>query len=73
MRGDRPLGGKTEMTATLRCRVFRGLVKEAEEEINKFLSTHLLHVLHMAQSESGDHISVTLVYEELDPLEGRGI
>jgi hypothetical protein len=54
----------------LRCRVFRGLVKEAEEEINKFLSTHLLHVLHMAQSESGNHISVTLIYEELDPLEG---
>jgi hypothetical protein len=57
----------------LRCRVFRGLIKEAEEEINKFLSTHLLHVLHMAQSESGNHISVTLIYEELDPLEGRGV
>ena len=24
----------------LRCRMFRGLVKEAEEEIDKFLSTH---------------------------------
>jgi hypothetical protein len=72
MRGDRPLGGRTDMT-TLRCRVFRGLVKEAEEEINKFLSTHLLHLLHMAQSESGDHISVTLIYEELDPLEGRRV
>jgi hypothetical protein len=53
--------------------VFRGLVKEAEEEINKFLSTHVLHLLHMAQSESGDHISVTLVYEELDPLSDRGL
>jgi hypothetical protein len=25
-------------------------------------------VLHMAQSESGDHISVTLLFEEPDPL-----
>ena len=58
---------------TLRCRVFRGLVKEAEEDINKFLSTHLLHLLHMAQSESGDHISVTLIYQELDPLSDRGL
>jgi hypothetical protein len=72
MRGDKPLAGRTEMN-TLRCRVFRGLVKEAEEEINKFLSTHLIHLQHMAQSESGDHISVTLIYEELDPLEGPGL
>jgi hypothetical protein len=57
----------------LRCRVFRGLVKEAEEDINKFLSTHLVHVLHMAQSESGDHISVTLIYDELEPLGERGL
>ena len=48
----------------LRCLVFRGLVKEAEEEINKYLSTHELRVLHMAQSETGDHISVTLIVEE---------
>jgi hypothetical protein len=52
----------------LRCRMFRGLVKEAEEEIDKFLATHHIRVLHMAQSESGDHISVTLLYEERDPL-----
>ncbi len=70
MRAVRPRAGRGEVT-TLRCRVFRGLVKEAEEEINKFLSTHLLHLLHMAQSESGDHISVTLIYEELDPLADR--
>jgi hypothetical protein len=56
---------------SLRCRVFRGLVKEAEEEINKFLSTHAVHVLHMAQSESGDHISVTLIFEEPEPLPER--
>jgi len=72
MRGVRPRGGRSEVT-TLRCRVFRGLVKEAEEDINKFLSTHLLHLLHMAQSESGDHISVTLIYQELDPLSDRGL
>jgi len=52
----------------LRCRVFRGLVKEAEEEINKFLSTHEVRVLHMAQSETGDHISVTLIVDEPDLL-----
>jgi hypothetical protein len=57
----------------LRCRVFRGLVKEAEEDINKFLSTHVVQILHMAQSESGDHISVTLIFEELEPLQGRGL
>ena len=52
----------------LRCRLFRGLVKEAEEEINKFLSTHEVRVLHMAQSETGDHISVTLIVDEPDLL-----
>ncbi len=46
------------------CLVFRGLVKEVEEEINKYLSTHEVRVLHMAQSETGDHISVTLIVEE---------
>ncbi len=56
----------------LRCRVFRGLVKEAEEEINKFLSTHEVRVLHMAQSESGDHISVTLIVDQPDPLPDTG-
>ena len=50
----------------LRARVFRGLVKEAEEEINKFLSTHEVRVLHMAQSESVGHISVTLIFEDPD-------
>jgi hypothetical protein len=52
----------------LRCLVFRGLVKEAEEEINKYLSTHEVRVLHMAQSETGDHISVTLIVEEPESL-----
>lgn len=57
----------------LHCRVFRGLVKEAEEEINKFLSTHEVRVLHMAQSETGDHISVTLIFEEADFLREGGL
>ena len=48
----------------MRCLVFRGLVKEAEEEINKYLSTHEVRVLHMAQSETGDHISVTILVDE---------
>jgi hypothetical protein len=53
--------------------MFRGLVKEAEEEINKFLSTHEVRVLHMAQSESGDMISVTLVFDEADFLREEGV
>jgi len=48
------------------------LVKEAEEEINKFLTTHRVNVLHMAQSESGDHVSVTLIVEEPKPLSEEG-
>jgi len=56
----------------LRCLVIRGLVKEAEEEINKFLSTHEVRVLHMAQSESGDHISVTLILDEPEVLREEG-
>ncbi len=38
----------------------------AEEDINKFLSTHEIRVLHMAQSESGDFISVTLIFDEAE-------
>jgi hypothetical protein len=57
----------------LRCLVFRGLVKEAEEEINKFLSTHEVRVLHMAQSETGDHISVTLIVDQPESLPEEGL
>ena len=56
----------------LRCRVFRGLVKEAEEDINKFLSTHEIRVLHRAQSESGEFISVTLIFDEPEPPPEHG-
>ena len=54
------------------CRVFRGLVKEVEEEINHFLSAENVRVLQLAQSETGDHISVTLVVEEPEHLLENG-
>ena len=57
----------------LRCRVFRGLIKEAEEDINKYLATREVRVLHMAQSESGDHISVTLIVDDPNPLPEEGL
>ena len=56
----------------MRCLVARGLVKEVEEEINKFLATHEVRILHMAQSESGDHISVTLIVDQPEPLPESG-
>jgi hypothetical protein len=52
----------------LRCLVVRGLVKEVEEDVNKFLATHDVNVLHMAQSEHGEYLSLTLIYEEPAPL-----
>jgi hypothetical protein len=52
----------------MRCLVVRGLVKEVEEEINKFLDSREVRVLHMAQSETGDHISITLIFEDPDQL-----
>ncbi len=51
----------------VRCRVFRGLSREAEEDVNKYLSSHAVRVVHLAQSESGDHITITLIVELLDP------
>lgn len=52
----------------LRCVLFWGLVMEVEEEVNKYLSTHEVRVLHMAQSETGDHISVSPLLDEPDAL-----
>jgi hypothetical protein len=49
----------------LRCLVVRGLVKEVEEDINKFLATHDVNVIHMTQSEHGEYLSLTLLYDEL--------
>jgi len=48
----------------LRCLLVRGLPKEAEEEINKFLSSHVgVRIVHMTQSETADHVSVTLIFD----------
>lgn len=53
----------------LRCVVVRGLVKEVEEEVNKYFSTHGgVHVLYTSQSETGDHVTLTLIVDEPDPL-----
>lgn len=52
-----------------RCIVVRGLVREVEEELNKFLSTNDVRVLHMTQSETGNHITVTLVVDDMQPLD----
>ena len=51
------------------CRVFRGLVKEVQEEINRFLSTSNVRALQLAQSETGDHLTVTRIIEA---AEGTG-
>jgi len=48
------------------CRVFRGLVREVEEEINQFLSAANVRVLQLAQSETGDHITVTVIIDSLE-------
>jgi len=57
----------------LHCHIFRGLVKEAEEDVNKYLSTHHVRVIHMAQSETGDHITLSLIVEEPDALPEEGL
>ena len=45
------------------CRVFRGLAKEVEEDVNKFLQTHPGAPLHLMQSESGEGITITVIVE----------
>ena len=57
----------------VRARVFRGLVKEVEEDINKFLESREVRLLHMAQSESGVHVSVTLIFDEPEALPENGL
>ena len=47
-----------------RCLVVRGLAKEVEEDLNKFLASHDIHILHMTQSKHAEYISITLLYEE---------
>jgi hypothetical protein len=51
--------------------VIRGLAKEVEEDLNKFLASRpAIHIVYMGQSESGDHITVVLIYDDTDPLGG---
>jgi len=64
-------GERIEMA--LRVKIFRGLVMEAEEDINKYLMSHEVRVLHLAQSESGNHISVTMLVDEPEPLPDGGL
>jgi hypothetical protein len=54
------------------CRVFRGLVREVEEEINQFLSAANVRVLQLAQSETGDHITVTVIIDSSEVSNGDG-
>jgi len=48
---------------SLRCHVFRGLPKELEEEVNKFLETTPCQIQHVVQSESENHVTLTMLYE----------
>jgi hypothetical protein len=53
----------------LRSFVVRGLPKEVEEQLDKFLAARPgIEIVHMGQSESADCISVVLIYDEPDPL-----
>jgi hypothetical protein len=52
----------------LRCVVVRGLVREVEEDLNKFLSVNEVRVLHMSQSETGNHITITLIVDDMQPM-----
>jgi hypothetical protein len=46
----------------LRCHVFRGLPKEIEEELNKFLESTPCEIHHVLQSESTNHVTITIFY-----------
>lgn len=53
----------------LRSCVIRGLAKEVEEQLDKFLASHPgIEILYMGQSESADCISVVLIVDEPEPL-----
>jgi hypothetical protein len=52
----------------LRAFVVRGLPKEVEEALNKLLTGRpAVQLVHLGQSESRDHITVTLIVDEPDP------
>jgi hypothetical protein len=40
----------------------RGLPKELEEQVNKFLAATPCTIEHVLQSESADHLSLTIFY-----------
>jgi hypothetical protein len=46
----------------LLCKVIRGLPKEVEEEANKFLESIPCQIHHVVQSESSDHVTLTIFY-----------
>jgi hypothetical protein len=46
----------------LRCLVLRGLPKELEEEVNKFLATTSPRLEHVLQSEENGLVSLTIFY-----------
>ena len=48
---------------SLCCIVLRGLAKELEEEVNKFLEGSPVQIYQLLQSESGDHVTLTIFYE----------
>jgi len=55
------------MMQALRCHGFRGLPKELEEEVTKFLEVTLCRVHHVVQSESQNHVTLTMIYELVPP------
>ena len=61
-----PVRGGSEMQP-VRCRVFRGLPKELEEDVNKFLEAMPCQIVHVVQSESENHVTLTLLYELVRP------
>jgi hypothetical protein len=63
-RGENGVKTRTvSRSSPLRCRVFRGLPKELEEDVNKFLESTPVQIHRALQSESGDHVTLTLIYE----------
>ena len=54
--------GVSDQMSQLKCIVFRGLPKELEEDVNKFLESTPAEVQHVLQSESGDHVTLTIFY-----------
>lgn len=58
--------GSERAAESLRCVVFRGLPKELEEDVNKFLECTPCEIHHILQSENQGHVTLTILYV-LDP------